>query len=303
MRIATCGPARVAVALTAACLTAATGCSSNSGDSDSDSKVLRQLAILADGNGTGQVTYLDVATARKLDKEKPKRFGAVGQPGTSLLTSYRPGPWGQHLEVTQIDTTVDSAKAGRWEGSFDVAAITKSMKANGYAQSEKDGKTIWTASDDSGVSFQISKDEITYSQGAPAMSGVKPKEGASLADKEEYQRAAECLGDVYRADFAPLTSAKPKPVRLSVLGQRADSAAENTEVLCFVTKDEATAKRLAAELRSVVRDKSPRYDGAKVTVGNGDMPFVRAAVPDTATQRPGRLATHNVDLWMAMHDL
>ena len=133
------------------------------------------------------------------------------------------------------------------------------------------------------------------------MAAVNPKEGASLADKKDYQRAAECLGDVYRADFNPLTSTKP--VRLSALGQQAASAAKNTEMLCLVVKDEATANRAAAKLRSVVRAKSPKFDGTKVTIEKGDQPLVRAVVPDTATQRPGRLMLSDVDLWMAIVDL
>ncbi|PAZ16188.1 hypothetical protein CLM62_09310, partial [Streptomyces sp. SA15] len=75
---------------------------------------------------------------------------------------------------------------------------------------------------------------------------------------------------------------------------------KNTEILCLVAKDEATADRAAAKLRSVVADMSPTFDGTKVTVDKGDQPVVRAAVPDTGTQRPGRLMLSDMELWMAI---
>jgi hypothetical protein len=288
-----------AAALAAVLLAAVTGCSSDSGQGDGGYPALSRLDTLADTNATSQVTYLDAAKVRELSKGDPKRFAVIGQPGTGLLNGYKPGPWGQHLKATQIDTAVDSPKAGHWEGSFDAAAITKSLKSNGYTQREDDGRQFWAQRGGAGMSFQVSKDEISYSaSGGRSMSAVNPKEGASLADKKEYRRVAECLGDVYRADFNPLTSTRP--VRLSALGQQAASAAKNTEVLCLVVKDDATAKRAVATLRSVVRAKSPRYDGTKVTVEKGDQPLVRAVVPDTATQRPGRLALSDFDLWMAV---
>ncbi|MET8562660.1 hypothetical protein ABZV75_19415 [Streptomyces flaveolus] len=127
---------------------------------------------------------------------------------------------------------------------------------------------------------------------------MHPDKGASLADIEEYRRAAGCLGGVYRADFNPLTATKP--VRLSVLGRHADSAGRNTEVLCVVVKDEATARRLSAELRSVIRAKSPQYDGAKVTVRQGERPLVRTTVPDTSARRPGRPMLTDLDPWLAV---
>ncbi|MFD9459390.1 hypothetical protein [Streptomyces sp. NPDC060027] len=283
-------------------LAVGTGCSSDSGQVGDGSKVLEGLGSLADDNGTSQVTYLDAAKVRELSKGDEKRFTTVGQPGSSLLNAYEPGPWGQHLKVTQIDTAVDTRSAGRWEGSFDVDAITASLQSNGYKRSEDDGERIWAHPGSTGASFQVSEDEISYSsQGDTPMAAVNPKEGASLADRKDYRRAAECLGDVYRADFNPLTSTKP--VRLSALGQQAASAAENIETLCLVVEDEATANRVAAKLRSVVRAESAKFDGAKVTIEKGDQPVVRAVVPDTAAQRPGRLMISDVDLWMAITGL
>ncbi len=263
--------------------------------------MLEGLGALTEDNSTSQVTYLHAEKVRELSKGDETRFASVGQPGSSLLNAYEPGPWGQHLKVTQIDTAVDTKNAGHWEGSFDAVAITTSLKSKGYKQSGDDES--WTRPGRTGPSFQVSKDEISYSSqdDTPPLSAVNPKDGAALADMDEYRRASECLGDVYRADFNPLTP--DKPVRLSALGQQAADAAKNTEVLCLVVKDEATANRAAARLRSVVAAKTPKFDGTKVTVEKGDQPMVRAVVPDTAAQRPGRLMVSDVDLWMAIADL
>ncbi|MFF5727869.1 hypothetical protein [[Kitasatospora] papulosa] len=182
------------------------------------------------------------------------------------------------------------------EGSFDATAITRSLKAEGYERSEKDGQEVWTHPEQK-VTLQVSDDEISYSisDSAP-ISAVTPKEGSSLADRKEFRRAAECLGDVYRADFN--TPGSTGQVRLSALGQQAETAAKNTEVLCFVVEDGATARKLETGLRTVVREESPKFDGTKVTVEKGDQPVVRAVVPDTATQRPGRLVISDTELWM-----
>jgi hypothetical protein len=93
-------------------------------------------------------------------------------------------------------------------------------------------------------------------------------------------------------------------VRLSVLGQQAaGSPARNTEVLCAVVEDRATADRLAAKLRGVVTAKAPTYDGTRVTVDKGDHPVVRAAVPDGPSQQAGRLLLSDFDLFMAVGSL
>ncbi|WP_330461608.1 hypothetical protein OIB37_34910 [Streptomyces sp. NBC_00820] len=281
-------------------LLAGTGCSSGSGQGDGDSGVLRGLSTLAESNGSNGVSYLDAAKARELRKGDEKRFALVARPGSGLLTEYEPGPLSQHVKVTQIDTAVDTKNAGHWEGSFDAAAITAALKSNGYRQSG-DGRT-WTRTGRTGPSFQISEDEISYSsQGRTPMAAVHPEQGASLADEKEFRRAAECLGDTYWADFSPLSSTKP--VRLSAVGQLAASSAKNTEVLCLVVKDAATANRAAAKLRSVVRTRSPKFDGTKVTVEKGDQPLVRAVVPDTSAQRAGRLVVTDLELWMSTTEL
>ncbi|MFH9825449.1 MULTISPECIES: hypothetical protein [Streptomyces] len=282
-------------------LVAGTGCSSGSGPAGGgDSEVLESLGVLAEDGSTQQVAYLDVDKAREVGKGYERGLGSVGLPG-GVLSGYPPPPWGEALTMTQVDASIDTSSAGRWSGSFDVEAITAELKSNGYRQTGDD--ETWTNSGRNGLSLRVSKQEILYAVDDEAsMAAVTPENGDSLGDKEEYQRVTECLGDVYRADFSSLTSAEP--VHLSALGQRAASTgttgAKNTEIFCLIAKDEATADRAAENLRSVVAEEAPAFDGTKVTVGKGDRPVVRAVVPDTGAQRPGRLILSDTDLWMAV---
>ncbi|MFE9723811.1 hypothetical protein ACFYQ5_09495 [Streptomyces sp. NPDC005794] len=296
MRIPARGSAVGAAALATVLLAAVTGCSSGPDDGDGGSKLLTELGALAGDSGKKQVTFLDAARVRELSKGDSKRFTSVAQPASPLLNPYQ--PLGQQFEVTWISTAIDTSEAGHWVGSFDAPAITKSLKSSGYTRSEKDGQEVWTHPGDTGATLHVSEDEISYStRDSDPMSAVDPEDGSSLADDETFRRAAECLGDVYRADFNPLGSSNP--VRLAALGQQASSAAKNTEILCFVVKDDAAARSLETELRAIVRAESPKFDGTKVTVEEGDQPLVRAVVPDSATQRPGRLVLSDVELWMA----
>ncbi|MFF3943176.1 hypothetical protein [Streptomyces phaeofaciens] len=182
---------------------------------------------MADDSSASQVAYLDVAKARELRKRGEKWQGSISLPG-GVLSRYTPGPWGEALRMPQISTSVNTESAGVWDGSFDEAAITAELKSNGYKQTADDD--TWTKADNKGMSLKVSKHEISYNaKGDTSMAAVGPKNGTSLADKKEYQRVAECLGDVYRADFLPLTPAKP--VHLSALGQRVATTAKNTEIL------------------------------------------------------------------------
>ncbi|CAM5241635.1 MULTISPECIES: hypothetical protein [Streptomyces] len=291
-----------ALALSVICPAGVTGCSSGSGPdaSDDGSPLVKGLRTVSGDSGrSGPVTYLDAAAVRGLSEDGQKRSAAVSRPSSALLNPYDPGPWAGHLKEDQVDTAVDTRAAGHWQGSFDAAGITASLKANGHTRGEQDGRETWTRPHGKGVAPQVSKDTISYSvPGTAPLSAVHPEEGASPADIEEYQRAAGCPGDVCRADFNPFTATKP--VRPSALGRHAGSAGENTEVLCAVVKDGATARRLAADLRSVIREESPQYDGAKVTVRQGEGPLVRTTVPDTAARRPGRLMLSDLDLWPAV---
>lgn len=294
-------PARgtaVAAALASALLaTAVAGCSSGSDDASKPLQSLRHLR--ADANATKPVTYVDAARVRKLSATDAKRFATIGQPGSQLLNGYMAGPWGQTLKPAQIDTSVDSPAGGHWDGTFDAAAVTASLKKNGYTALDQDGEDVWKpAEGKSGPRFVVGKDEIRYSLGDAAFSATDPGGGTSLADDKDYQSVAHCVGDAYRVDFNVLTATKP--VRLSALGQQADDSGKNTEVLCVVVKDQATADRLADRLRSLVKTREPRFAGTRVTVDKGDHPVVRAEVPDTSAQRPGRLFLTDTQLWMAV---
>lgn len=275
---------------------AGTGCSSGSGPAGGDSEVLEGLGALAGDSSAKAFAYVDVAKARELSKTDKNWLGSVGLPG-GPLTQYSLPPWGGALKANQVSASVDTESGGHWEGSFDEAAITAELKANGYRRTGDDG--TWTKSGRVGMSLRVSEREISYTtEGDTSMAAVHPKDGASLADKEEYRYVAECLGDVYRADFAAL--APGRPVHLSALGQRAAAPGENTEILCLLAEDEATARRAAAKLRSVVAEEAPAYAGAKVTVEKGDRPMVRAVVPDTGGQKPGRLIRIDIELWTAV---
>lgn len=290
-----------AAALVSVLLAAATGCSSGSGDGGGDgedgSPLLAALGALSEDAGAKPVTYLDAARVRELSKDDAERFSAVSRTASPLLNSYEPSVLGAEFKMSDIKTAVDTPEAGRWTGSFDEKAITEALKSDGYARSGNDGQEVWSRQAGTGASFRVSENEISYStQDSGSMAAVDPKNGSSLADDKNFRRAAECLGAVYRADFVRMSS--PGAVRLAALGQQARSATENTEILCFITKDDAAAASLEKELREVVSAEAPTFDGTKVTVEKGDRPVVRAIVPDSATQRPGRLIVTDFELWM-----
>ncbi|MCX4538781.1 hypothetical protein OHA79_48780 (plasmid) [Streptomyces sp. NBC_00841] len=173
MHITTRGSIVGPVALTTVLLAAVTGCSSDSDKGDSGSKLLGGLETLAGDNGAKQVTFLDAARVRKLSKGDSKRFSSVAQPVSSLLNSYQPGPWGQHLKVTQIDTAVDTAEAGHWEGSFDAPAITKSLKSNGYTQSERGAPSAGRRCRTCGRATPKSRQDAAPWEAGEAASGVQ----------------------------------------------------------------------------------------------------------------------------------
>ncbi|WP_299531768.1 hypothetical protein [uncultured Streptomyces sp.] len=308
MRTTSRRPALVHAALVSVLLAAIAGCSSGDdandggdggGAASAASGLVGGLAALAEDGGTRQVTYLDAEKVRKLSGSDPGRFSFVARPGGGLLSGHQDVPWAKYLAPDRIDTAVDTPEAGRWTGSFDATALSAALKSAGYSRSEEDGAEVWTHSGGSGVNFRVSADAVAYSAtGDASLAAVSPEKGASLADDEEFRRAADCLGDVYRADFNPLDPAGPG--RLAALGQRAASAAAHTEVLCFVVQDDDAAQRLATRLRSVVDEEAPAFDGTKVTVDGGQLPVVRAIVPDTAEQRPGRLINSDTELWTSV---
>lgn len=286
-----------AAVLAAALVAALAGCSSGSGGGSKQLDALRELP--ANAQTLKQVTYVDEVRVRELGKADAKRFILVGQPASTLLNGYGGAPWGDALKQTQIDTAVDAGTLGHWSGDFDAAVVTAALKKQGFTVKEKDGAQVLT-SDSGSLSLVVSDSELRYSAADGPFSPGRPGKGDSLADREQYRQAADCLGDVYHADFTALSP--EKPVTLSVLGQQADDSGKNTEVLCAVTKDRATADRLAAKLTALVKAKPEKYGAAEVAVGKGGHPVVRTTVPDTSAQRPGRLYSTEFDLWMALGD-
>ncbi|GDY41825.1 hypothetical protein SANT12839_027070 [Streptomyces antimycoticus] len=93
-------------------------------------------------------------------------------------------------------------------------------------------------------------------------------------------------------------------MRLSATGQLAKSAKGTSGVICALTDGKRTAERAADRLKSVIGQRAPRFDGAKVTVLTGDSPGVKVTVPDRPEdKRAGRLLTSNIDLQLALSDL
>jgi hypothetical protein len=285
-------PAAAPLLTAAAVLIACTGCSSGSGADSKQLDALRHLSAAA--NSGRQVTYIDEARMRKLMKADSKRYTQIAHPASALLMNYMGVPWGDTLKEDQIDTAVDANQAGHWDGRFDAAAVAKALQKKHFTSKEQDGKTVLS---NGSLTIAISDSELVYSTGSKNFSPSDPGKGDSLAGTKEYQQIADCLGDVYRADYNTLST--KKPVRLSALGQHDDSG-KNSEVLCVVAKDKATADKVSASVRTAIDKGKEKYAGAKVTTSGGDHPVVRIDVPDSASQRPGRLFISDIKLWMAV---
>ncbi|MFI0723822.1 hypothetical protein [Streptomyces sp. NPDC021224] len=286
-------PALAAVVLVAA---AVSGCSSGSGGGSATEKALRHLPKSA---ASQQVTYVDQERVRKLSASDKKRYSSVAVSPSALLNSYAGPPWGDTLKPEQIANEIDTGESGVWQGDFDQAAVVAKLKAAGWTVAKKDGTDVLTSKGDKGggLTILVTKDEVRYSTSAAGFTAADPGKGDSLAGSEQYGRAADCLGDVYRADFNALGA--KEDVQLTVLGQ-ADDGGKNTEVMCVVTKDEDTADAVAGRLKAAAAKKPEVYGGGKVTVDKGDHPYVRITVPDTGEEYPGRLFRSNLDLWYAV---
>lgn len=283
--------------LAATVLVAATGCSSGSG---AGSKQLDALRHLPSAISARQVTYIDSDRVRALSKADPKRYRGVSQPASALLNSYAGVPWGDKLSTDQIDTAVDAQSTGHWDGSFDAAAVTKELEKHGFTSKEQDGKNVLT-SKGSSVKIAISDSELVYSTGGKVFAPSDPDKSASLAGVKDYQQIADCLGDVYRADYNSLSTTKDS-IRISAVGQ-AEKSGKNSEVLCVVARDKAAADKMAANVRTLVKKHQDRYHpGTEVTTSGGDHPVVRMAVPDSPKDQVGRLILSDYLIWNALED-
>lgn len=272
---------------------ALSGCSSDSGGGSATQEQLRHMPVSL---ASKQVSYVDQEQVRKLAAKDKKRYGAVGQSPSMLLSGYAGPPWGDTLTLDQIDTEIDVSQFGVWRGHFDAKAVTAKLKANGFKTVTKDGKDALTSGE---LTLLVTEDEVRFSGDTKTFTASDPGKGDSLAGSPDYRAAADCLGDVYRADFNGLHPGER--VLLSVLGQQ-DDGGKNTEVLCVVAKDKATADSVAGKFRATAAKKPELYGGGKVTVGKGDHPVVRMTVPDTADQIPGRIIRSNIDLWLGLPD-
>ncbi len=285
-----------------ACLLSAltTGCSSGSGGDDSPSALMDAVGHISTAGTKGaQVSYLDAARVRSLEKGDSRRFRAVGQAGSPLMTGYRFNAHAYGLDPAMIDTDVTNGYAGHWQGSFDADHVTAKLKAGGFTRRAWHGETVWTKD---GITLQVSKSEISFGYAGKDLSAVRPAKGESVADDPDYRALGDCLGDVYRVDFG---GKDPKdPVRLSATGQLAKSAKQTSGVICALTDGKRTAERAADRLKSVIRQRAPRFDGAKVTVLTGDSPGVKVTVPDRpGDKRAGRLLISDIDLQLALSRL
>ncbi|MGV9852219.1 hypothetical protein ACWDWU_26105 [Streptomyces sp. NPDC003442] len=285
-----------------ACLLSAltTGCSSGSGGDDSTSALMDAVGHISTAGAQGaQVSYLDAARVRSLEKGGSQRFRAVGQAGSPLLTGYRFNAHAYGLDPAMIDTDVTNGYAGRWQGSFDADRVTAKLKAGGFARRTWHGETVWAKD---GITLQVAKDEISFGYAGKDLSAVRPAKGKSVADDPDYRALGDCLGDVYRVDFG---GRNPKdPVRLSATGQLAKSAKQTSGVICALTDGKRTAERAAERLKSVIHQRAPRFGGAKVTVLTGDSPGVKVTVPDrSGDKRAGRLLISDIDLQLALSRL
>ncbi|MGW7617859.1 hypothetical protein ACWGLG_18835 [Streptomyces antimycoticus] len=285
-----------------ACLLSAltTGCSSGSGGDDSPSPLMAAVGHVSVAGATGaQVSYLDADRVRSLEKGDSQRFRTIGRPGNPLLSGYRFNAHAYGLDPAMIDTDVTNGYAGHWDGSFDADRITAKLKAGGFARSTWHGETIWKKE---GITLRVGQDELSFGFAGKDLSSVRPAKGKSLADDPDYQALDRCLGDVYRVDFGGKNA--KSAVRLSATGQLAKSAKETSGVICALTDGKRTAERAADRLKSVIGQRAPRFDGAKVTVLTGDSPGVKVTVPDRPEdKRAGRLLTSNIDLQLALSDL
>ncbi|MFB9453712.1 hypothetical protein [Streptomyces antimycoticus] len=288
----------IALACLLSALTA--GCSSGSGGDDSPSPLMAAVGHVSVAGATGaQVSYLDADRVRSLEKGDSQRFRTIGRPGNPLLSGYRFNAHAYGLDPAMIDTDVTNGYAGHWDGSFDADRITAKLKAGGFARSTWHGETIWKKE---GITLRVGQDELSFGFAGKDLSSVRPAKGKSLADDPDYQALDRCLGDVYRVDFGGKNA--KSAVRLSATGQLAKSAKGTSGVICALTDGKRTAERAADRLKSVIGQRAPRFDGAKVTVLTGDSPGVKVTVPDRPEdKRAGRLLTSNIDLQLALSDL
>ncbi|GAA2405991.1 hypothetical protein GCM10010420_37330 [Streptomyces glaucosporus] len=306
-------PAAVAGALCAALLASGCGPGEDAGkgpgaSGKDPSGLLTALAHAAPRDGAGEtVAFMNSAEFRKLSEAHPEWFGFTDPLGSPALhPQFRePEDMGIGTEDVELSLALGDM-TGLLLGSFDAERVTTTLKADGYRESEQDGRTVLAEPDEKGPAphlvWEVSDRGIAYGARPDRLEQVGAEPGGSLADDPGHQWLADCLGKVYRVDIT--RRGDDETVPLIGIGQAAGDPGKTSGVICAPTEDERTAERAAKELEEVVGEKGDRYRGSEVTVLRGDRPGVKVTVPDRPEhRRAGRLLTKDLDLVIALGGL
>jgi hypothetical protein len=201
-----------------------------------------------------------------------KLFG-YGASGIAAQYQLLPDRTGIDLARATTAITVGSPpnQVGVLYGSFDAARIGAKFQALGYHKRVDGGDTVWTLHDDHqadpsgpladlGIVAQlnvvhVSGTRVVYGGAGSDIDqvlGGKP----TLADDSTYAGLAGCLGEARAAVIQTDPQTWPLPFGVGVT---ATSAADEQEVLCVATKDDATAKALAAAWPGRVRKGTSQH--------------------------------------------
>jgi hypothetical protein len=208
----------------------------------------------------------DVAGVLRLDGGKitgsapfSKLFG-YGASGIAAQSQLLPDKTG--IDLTRAASAITIGRppnqVGVLYGSFDAAAIGAKLQALGYNKHVDGGDRVWTLHDDHqldpsgpladlGIVAQlnvvhVSATRIIYGGASSDIDQAligKP----TLADDPTFAGLAGCLGNARAAVLQTDPQTWPLPFGVGVT---ATSATDEEEVLCVATKDDATAKALAA---------------------------------------------------------
>jgi hypothetical protein len=205
--------------------------------------------------------------------------------------------YGMEPENAELAVTVGrDSYHGFWAGEFDAAAVASDLANDGYTEREADGGPVWEAPDVE-LTLRVTDERVSWGQGSDFDPSVFTA-GRPLTEEPRYPALSECLGDVYRADFAE--GFPGDPMTSYAIGQVAESAEETSEVLCVTNDSEATAEQAAERLRQEIEGGGDRFRGSEVTLLEGDVPGVRVTVPQHGDQLPGRLLSQDIDLVTAL---
>ncbi|GAA2423921.1 hypothetical protein [Streptomyces macrosporus] len=272
------------------------------------SGLLTALAHAAPGSETaGTIAFTNSAEFRKLYEDDPKWFGFTDPLGSPVLNPPYQAPGDHGFDPADVDLSLLLGyRTGLLLGSFDAERTVSELKADGYRQRERDGRTVLVAPDEErpgpDLFLEVSDREIAYGRRAEDLDRVDADREGSLAEDPEYRWLSDCLGKVYRADITHRGDGET--VSLVAIGQVAGAPGGTSGVICAPLEDERTAERAAEALEEVVEEEADRYRGSEVTVVRGDRPGVKVTVPDRPEhRRAGRLLTADLKLLMALDAL